>query len=393
MMERLEGVLQHYDWGDPAFIAGMQSRAASGQPEAELWFGAHPSAPSVLADCGGSGLDEFIAADPIAMLGAAVTERFGQLPFLAKILAATKPLSLQTHPSTAQARDGFDRENARGVALDSAERIYRDSNHKPEVLCALTPFEAMVGFRSLAATRELFGGLASDNLRPLVDRLGQSGADADVLADVLGWLVRLEPTTAAELVDATTEAARRAPAKGPFGDELEWTAELARAYPGQVGVVVALLLNHVRLEPSDAVFLGSGNLHMYLRGAGVEVMANSDNVIRGGLTSKHVDIGELLRVVDCSPIAPQVQSADGRAHTYDTPVPEFSLTRVEGEISAVPVASPEVIIVTEGAAILETPGSAAVEASAGEAIWVSADHGSYAIQGTATLFRVTVSGA
>ena len=379
--------MQHYDWGDPAFLANLQSRSATGRPEAEVWFGAHPSAPSILGS--GSHLDEVIAADPASMVGAIASDGFGRLPFLAKILAAARPLSLQTHPSTAQAQQGFERENALGIPLDGETRIYRDKNHKPELICALTTFEAKVGFRSIAVAAELFGSFRSRALAPIVERLEQSGSEGVVLAELLEWLLRLDDFEASALVHATVEAASSAAAGGPFRHDLAWTSSLAAAYPGQIGVVVALLLNHVRLDPGQAVFMSSGNLHMYLQGAGVEVMANSDNVIRGGLTSKHVDIDELLRVVDCSPVAPPVQAPEGAVYTYDTPAHQFAVTRIEGALAAVEVTSPEILVVTDGVARLGSSYGQPVEASAGEAVWVSADHGPYEIEGAATLYRVT----
>ncbi|MEM7285632.1 MAG: mannose-6-phosphate isomerase, class I [Actinomycetota bacterium] len=386
-MERLVATTQHYDWGDERFIAELQRRAASGLPEAELWMGAHPTAPAVLAGTGRS-LDDVIAADPHVTLGDAVSRRFSGLPFLAKVLAADRPLSIQAHPSLAQARAGWERENRAGVPLDSPDRTYRDPNHKPELICALTPFEAKCGFRSLDATRELFDTLGGSGLAPVRERLAVDGPAASVFADTLAWLLRGRADRGPALAEAAVQAAADAPAGGPYGAELRWTAEIAQLHPGDVGVVVALLLNHVVLEPGQAVFLGAGNLHAYLRGAGIELMANSDNVVRGGLTSKHIDIEELLDVVDCTPIVPPVQQAVGCLHTFDAPVPEFSLTRVTvADDVRLNVQGPEILVVTEGIVEFVTQAGQQVAVEAGEPVWVPASDGCYLARGGGVFYR------
>lgn len=387
-VDRLAATTQHYDWGDERFIAELQRRAPSGRPEAELWMGAHPKAPAQVVDTGES-LETVIDADLDGALGSAAAERFGGLPFLAKVLAADQPLSIQAHPSLAQAVAGFDRENAAGIPLDSPVRTYRDANHKPELICALTPFEAKCGFRSLDATRDLFDQLGGDALAPVRERLGAEGRAGDVLADVLAWLLR--STDGATLADAAVRAADAAPSGGPHGRDLRWTGEIARIHPGDVGVVVALLLNHVVLEPGQAVFLGAGNLHAYLRGAGIELMANSDNVVRGGLTSKHVDVEELLDVVDCTPIDPPVQTAVGCLHTFDSPVPEFSLTRVVvSDDVRLRVQGPEILVVTEGIVEFVTQAGEELAVEAGEPVWVPASDGCYLARGGGVFYRSAV---
>ncbi len=389
-MERLAATTQHYDWGDARFIAELQRRPASGRPEAELWMGAHPKAPAVLTRSG-LALDALIADDPRATLGEAVSNRFTGLPFLAKVLAADRPLSIQAHPSAAQAVAGFERENAAGVALDSPERTYRDPNHKPELICALTSFEAKCGFRSLDPTRELFAALGGNALAPVRERLAADGSVSEVLADVLAWLLRSQEGAGAELAAAALDAASSAPAGGPYERDLRWTAEIARFHPGDVGVVVALLLNHVVLEPGQAVFLGAGHLHAYLRGAGIELMANSDNVIRGGLTSKHIDVEELIDVVDCTPIEPPVQDAGGCIHTFDSPVPEFSLTRVVvADDVRLRVQGPEILIVTEGIVEFVTQAGDELAVQTGEPVWVPAADGCYLARGGGVFYRAAV---
>jgi len=398
-VDKLQCTVQTYAWGNPTAIPELLGVPPSGEPQAEMWMGAHPKAPSTLVSSGVS-LDEHIAADPTAALGPATAERFGRLPYLFKVLAAGKPLSIQAHPSLEQAKAGFAREDAAGIALDAFTRTYRDDNHKPEMICALTPFVGRCGFRALAATRSLFGDLiATQPDSPLLveigDRLAAAGADGDVLADVLAWLLRLDNNDTAPLVAATVAGARIVVDAGDseWTEEFTWCERMNAEFPSDIGVVVALLLNHVVLEPGQAFFLGAGNLHAYLDGVGVELMANSDNVVRGGLTPKHIDVEELLAVVDCTPIDPPVQSPSGAVHTFDASVPEFALTRIELAAAGVPatVVGPEIVIVTEGAAIL-TGAMERVELNGGEVAFVAASDGDYTISGSGTAFRATVNG-
>ncbi|MFN3218572.1 MAG: mannose-6-phosphate isomerase, class I [Acidimicrobiales bacterium] len=393
MIERLQCTVRDYDWGDPLFIADLQGRAPDGTPEAELWMGAHPGAPSVVASSGRR-LDEVIADDAAQVLGAEVAERFGSLPFLMKILAAAEPLSIQAHPSLEQARSGFARENDLGIALDAPTRVYRDANHKPELICALTPFEAKCGFRDLDATRELIatlaGGVVSGELDELRARVDAEGPAGDVLAATLAWLLRSTPAEAAHLVAAVAAGCADI-VDGPHAPAARWAEQMAVSHSHDPGVVVALLLNHVVLAPGEAVFLGAGNLHAYLRGAGVEIMANSDNVVRGGLTTKHIDVEELLRVVDCTPIDAPVQRPAAAVHTYDAPVPEFALTRLAGGGAesggstvgdsgpagadsgpdAVTLAGPAIVVVTDGSVQLRSGEGAGADVAlaVGEVAW------------------------
>lgn len=379
--------VQNYGWGDPTFIPELQRRRPTGEPEAELWMGAHPKAPSILRRSS-VGLDVHIADDPATALGTA--ERFGELPFLKKILAAAQPLSIQTHPDASRAAEGFERENEAGIPLDSPTRTYRDPNHKPELICALTPFHAKCGFRPVVETSELFATLACNEIAPLTDRLAAHGDDADVLAELLQWLLGNQPDAAAELSNAVVRAAATV-GDSPWNTEIEWSQRLQSLYPGDPGVVVALLLNHFVLAPGEALFLDAGVLHAYVEGAGVEIMANSDNVIRGGLTPKHVDIAELAEVVDTKPIDPPVQRPLTQEHTYDTPVDEFSLTRLvldEGGYEAT-VHGPEILIASDGRFQLDA-GHDQVTIDPGTPVWIDAVDGSWTAEGHGTLFRASV---
>ena len=375
-MYQLENVLRPYAWGSTTAISALLGTPASGGPEAELWIGAHPGAPSVASRAGAAplALDALISEDPEHFLGAESVAAFGpRLPFLGKLLAADKPLSLQVHPSLEQARAGFALENAAGVAPDAPERNYRDDNHKPEMIFALTPFQALCGFRPAAESRAAFEHLAG-----LVEA---SGAGASVLRDVAGELSATDESAALRGafstliaggggVTAAVSAAVKAVAGAPSGSLEPHAAELSamlgigREYPGDPGVLISLMLNLVSLAPGEAIYLPAGNIHAYLKGLGVEVMASSDNVLRGGLTPKHIDIPELMKTVEFAPIGvPRVEAGTSvlGQELYVPPFREFRLQRIELGPGAEPVplaqSGPAVVVVVSGAVLLDSPKS------------------------------------
>ena len=383
-MQRLEGAIRKYDWGSTSSIPSLLGCAEDGKPWAELWLGAHPSAPSVVGESR-TPLDELIAADPAAQLGTAVTDRFGSLPFLFKVLAAAAPLSLQAHPSVPQAEAGYAREDAAGIPIDAPSRSFRDRFHKPELICALTDFHALCGFRDPVATLDVLATIDTAALDPIRDRLAVF-SDVDGLGPLLEYLLTLPATDAAALV-APVVAACGVPGSDRHADVRAMAAALGERYPGDAGVVTALLLNLVHLKPGEALFLGAGNLHAYLGGTGVEIMANSDNVLRGGLTTKHIDIPTLLEVVDARPIEPIVQRpalVQGIA-SYDTPVPEFLLDRLDLDGSAT-VSGPAILLCTDGAV---DAGSFSLER--GAAVWLPAGDGIIELRGRGTVYRAGVN--
>lgn len=391
-MYRLSCAIQRYAWGSRTAIAALQGRPTpTPEPEAELWMGAHPLAPSWLPEVRRT-LAEEIARDPLAMLGQPTLARFGAaLPFLVKILAVEEPLSLQVHPNAAQARDGFEREEAAGIPLGAPFRLYRDRAHKPELLVAMTPFEALAGFRAVDATLRLLRALAVPRLAWLVDALATSGAAA------LGPAVRrLFDTPAAEraaLVADVVRAAERDTADGDHVAERRCALRLAERYPDDAGVVIALLLNHILLAPGEGLFVGAGRLHAYLHGTACEIMASSDNVVRGGLTPKHVDVAELLRTLDFT-AGPLPVLAPRRLNGeigYDTPATEFRLSQVTVGAAAfsAPVGGPEIWIVTEGALELRGAGTA-LPLGRGDVAFVPAATATVHVTGRGTAFRATV---
>ena len=386
-MELIEGVLRDYDWGSPTAIPELLGRPATGEPVAELWLGAHPSAPALVGSTARP-LDQVVADDVVAALGPEAAARHDTLPFLLKVLAAAEPLSLQAHPSTAQAEAGWAREEARGIPLDAPERSFRDRSHKPELICALTPFDALCGFRDPEATIAVLSAIDTPGLDPVREMLRSDPTPAG-LARLLEWLLTRDRAGAAALVDAVVEACRPE-SRGPHDAERAMAVALGERYPGDTGVVIALLLNLVTLQPGEALFLGAGNLHMYLRGTGVEIMASSDNVLRGGLTSKHVDVETLLEVVDPTPIEPRVQRpepVDGVA-VYDAPVADFSLRRIELDGRMTLDGGPAILLCTAGRAecadrLLER----------GSAAWLPAADGPIVVEGRATIFRAGLGAA
>jgi mannose-6-phosphate isomerase len=320
VMHPLATYIQPYAWGSPTLLPEILGVTATGGPMAELWVGAHPSLPSRMraADASGDdmvGLDTVIAADPHRWLGSAVVARFGpRLPFLLKVLAVDAPLSLQAHPNRAQARAGFLRE--RTLKLSSAESSYTDDNHKPELIVALTPMEALYGFRPIADLQALRTTLGSARF----DRVLGDVASAEDLRAAVGGLLRLSAADARELVDELRERAHRLQDQPRLS---HWLTELAARYPHDPGVAVSLLLNHVHLEPGEALFVPAGVLHAYLTGVGVEVLAASDNVMRGGLTPKRVDVDGLLDIIDTTPALPTTTTL------HDAPTcPDFRLHRL-----------------------------------------------------------------
>lgn len=388
--------IQNYAWGSRSFIAELQGRSApSSEPEAELWIGAHAGAPSeVVEGEARQRLDALIARDPNAMLGSDVARRFGaELPFLLKVLAAAEPLSLQAHPSATQAQAGFAREQAANIPLNAAERSYKDARHKPELIVALTPFIALSGFRAVERTRRLFDELAVSALSALAAPLAEQPAAAALRA-VFERLIQCHGAEREALVrDVRAAAQEKAVRSAEFANELAWVERLHTLYPGDVGVVVALLLNWIELAPFEGLYLPAGNLHAYLDGAGVEIMASSDNVLRGGLTKKAVNVPELLRVLRFQEleVAPLVPVAEADERVYLTPAEEFRLSfvNVKAPLSLTRSNGPELLLVTEGRVRVEAETSALL-LEAGSSAFVPASEGALRVEGAGTLFRARV---
>ncbi len=399
----LENPIQNYAWGSRTELSKLLGRQPATQPEAELWIGAHPKAPSSLSD--GRSLLEAIRTDPEGLLGAEVQRRFGdRLPFLLKVLAVDSPLSLQAHPNREQARQGFAREQAAGIPLDAAERTYKDDNHKPELLCALTPFEVLCGFRPAEDAVRLFETLGLGQ-SAIARQLRHPGPEP--LRAAFSELMGMGSAAKAELLGSVVAGCARAlTTPSAFSASLSWALSLAERYPGDVGAVASLLLNHLTLAPLQAIYLEAGRLHAYLRGTGVEIMANSDNVLRGGLTPKFVDVPELLRVLHFDSPAMQPVTALGGTpgeHIYQTPAAEFQLACLD----IAPersfdhrVGGPELLLCVDGQVYVEltppgTTNNSVVLAPRplrkGQACFLPGSSSSYRLRGNGRVFRATVA--
>jgi mannose-6-phosphate isomerase len=322
---KLENTVKHYVWGSPEWIPGLLGREVSGEPWAELWMGVHPEGPSQTTVNG--------KRRPLSELA--------DLPFLLKFLAAGSPLSIQAHPDSSQAREGFERENRAGIALSAPERNYKDPNHKPEILCALSPFTAMAGFREEAEAEELLKLLrGTEKLREAL-----RGGYGEFLSLLFG--------SGEDEKKALNRAALEAESGG--NRALALCGEFARSYPADPGILSPLYLNVIELEPRQGIFVPAGILHAYVRGFAVECMAASDNVLRGGLTPKHVDIKELFRILRFEPFKPAILNPlpGPGYYSYQKSCGEFSLFLCRGPAAELEAGGDAIIAVTEGRAELE----------------------------------------
>jgi mannose-6-phosphate isomerase len=399
-VELLHNAVRPYAWGSRTAIAEMLGREVPApHPEAELWMGAHPGDPSRVIGRDGvaRSLLDLLAEDPDGQLGARCADRWGsRLPFLMKVLAADEPLSLQAHPSAEQAAHGFAAEDAAGVPIDSPVRNYKDPSAKPELVCALTEFHALAGFREPRRTVALLRALDAPDFAPYTELLAAQ-PDPNGLRALFTTLITLPQTALDVLLPQVLDACVvHVKEHGEFDLECRTVLELGEAYPGDAGVLAALLLNRLVLRPGEAIFLPAGNLHAYLHGTGIEILANSDNVLRCGLTPKHVDVPELMRVLDFTcgdmTVLRGEQTAPG-LWAYRTPCPEFELFRVEVPAGAgvrLDHSGPQILICTRGRATL-TSGGTSLVLERGQSVWLPARDPAVEISSdvSAQLFRAT----
>ncbi len=395
-ISRLRNPIQTYAWGSRTAIAKFLGRPSpTAEPEAELWMGAHPGGPSeVEIDGRWVSLAKVIAADPETALGARVVARHGsELPFLFKVLAAGRALSIQAHPNRTQAAAGCRREDDLGIPRTAPERNYRDGNHKPEVLYALTPFTILRGFRPPAEILALLEPLDVPELLPGVDQALRAGN--------LEGFFNAYMTVGREHFRGVLERARTKIEAGAAGGEaFAWVARLERRFPDDPGVLAPLFLHLTELAPGEAIFTGPGVLHAYLEGLGIELMANSDNVVRGGLTPKHVDVHELLRILRFEPEPPRLldSTTAGGERRLESVAREFDLSVIDvaaGEVHRGDGGSVEILLCSRGQGVVRAAGGPAAGGPAitfvqGDSLLVPAAAGGYRIEGCATLFRAGV---
>lgn len=395
-IHRLENVVQPYAWGSTTAIAQITGQPnPTREPQAELWMGTHPKGPSmVVSDGHRIPLQQLIDRQPVDILGRYAAMRFGNvLPYLFKVLAAARPLSIQAHPSKRQAAAGFARENREGKALDTPERNYRDDNHKPEIICALTPFWGLNGFRPADEAVDLLTPVCPSDLDNAFQKLKRRRGQG--IKGFFEAMMTLPADKRKPAVQAVVEKARPLSDASP---NYRWMVNLARVYPADMGVLSPALLNLICLEPGQAMYLPAGQLHAYLDGVGIELMANSDNVLRGGLTPKHVDVSELLRVVrfeetSVKLLAPKpVRPGESG---YDCPAEEFSLSVIR-PAKGLPYVSPsirnvEMLLCTTGKGGVEDGGQGVrMPMKKGDSFLVPARLPSYSIDGNVTVYKAAV---
>jgi len=393
----LQNKIQEYAWGSTRAIPNLLGQKnPEHKTQAELWLGAHPKAPSrVLHNGRWISLQDLIAQNPVEVLGYRVARAFNnRLPYLFKVLAAAKPLSIQAHPDLQQAREGFQRENALNVPLDASTRNYRDDNHKPECICALTRFWALSRFRKISQIlahfeklnlRQLEAELADFKKRPVTAGLKQ----------FYTFLMTMDRKRQQSTVDEALERSRSFESEDPA---YRWMLKLAEDYPDDIGVLSPMLLNLICLEPGQAIFMDAGELHAYLDGMGIELMANSDNVLRGGLTPKHVDVPELLRILnfkdqDITLLKP-VKSAM-HEQIYPSPAAEFVLSVItlnKSETYQSPEQrSVEILICTRGKATLfDRHDQSETQLRQGASAIIPAAVRGYSIKGEGVCYKAAV---
>ena len=392
----MKNTVQNYAWGSTSAIQELLGQpSAVNEPAAELWMGAHPKAPSrVKYQDRWLSLADLIALHPQDILGKRVAEKFNnQLPYLFKVLAAARPLSIQAHPDLEQARKGFETENKKGVPLNAAHRNYKDANHKPECICALSNFWALYGFRDIADILMLLDKICPKGLNKELQQLNKINNTGGLKA----FFTELMTMGNDQKKQVTAEATRYAQRYQEEDPAFQWTVRLAAEYPGDVGLLAPCFLNLIQLKPGQALFLPAGELHAYLEGTGIELMANSDNVLRGGLTPKHIDVPELLKVLNFTPRRIDILQptpGDGMEKKYTGFAEEFELSVIsiagDDNYRNSNLFSAEILLCIEGEANLKDSGENRIQMKKGDSAVIAAVTGSYSISGKAVFYKAAV---
>ena len=389
----LKNTIQTYVWGSydgiPAFTGIVNT---DDEPMAELWMGSHPAAPSrVLVGKDAVRLDKFIAEHPLKILGKPTNDKYGaSLPFLFKVLSAANPLSLQVHPTKEQAENGFARENEAGIPLLSPLRNYKDRNHKQEILMAITGFTIMCGFRDERQTVEYIGRIDSPILSEAIQRLNKGGYRA-----FCHYLLELEPENRKSAIEAALTVTNGTASTEEHA-AFALASQLAAHYPGDIGCLAPLYLNVLNLNPGEAVFLPEGIMHTYIKGTGLELMANSDNTLRGGLTAKHLDIPELLEVLNPEPYKPEIlkPEASRTLFTYHTHATDFELSTInmkEGTFSFSATA-PAIIIGCSGELLASSSNEETCKVGRGSIVFIPASGSTITFTGNGTFYIASTPG-
>ncbi|MDX2446778.1 MAG: mannose-6-phosphate isomerase, class I [Desulfobacterales bacterium] len=393
----LRNTIQEYAWGSRTAIAELMGQPSpAARPQAEIWMGAHPKAPSLVAtENGWDSLLDLIQAQPVEILGKKVAEKFdGKLPYLFKVLAAAEPLSIQAHPGAVDAQEGYAREEALAIPFDALERNYKDPHHKPECLCALTSFWGLCGFRNISETATLLHQLCPESLQESFNQLDKPIPDFSTQA----FFQSIMHMSSRKQAGVVREAVNHAEARKHERPEYDWVVRLHHAYPSDIGVIFPAILNLVHLQPGQALFLEQGELHAYLSGVGIELMANSDNVLRGGLTSKHVDVAELMRILSFKEKDVEILLPENREQqvgVYQTPAREFELSVITldagGQYTGQADRSVEILLCTSGQHIItESHSMKPLEFKKGSSVLVPAAVPGYTIHGEGVIYKAAV---
>jgi mannose-6-phosphate isomerase len=393
----LKNKIQDYLWGSATAIPEfLGTENPTRKPQAEIWMGAHPKAPS-LVNCNGQwrSLQELIEENPGEILGEKAAAKFyNQLPYLFKVLAVAKPLSIQAHPNRIQAQKGFERENIEEIPIEAPNRNYKDQNHKPECICALSTFWALAGFRNIAEIVSLTEKICSGSMAAEIEQLRQQQNSLGLKR----FFIQLTTMDAERQKRVIDEALQNAPQVADDNKEFQWMLRLAVEYPRDIGIFAPIILNLVQLQPAQALFLPAGELHAYLEGFGIELMANSDNVLRGGLTSKHIDMPELLQIIRFEPRDINIRATVPKSpaeRVYDSPADEFQLSAISvtgnRDYQSAETRSAEILLCTDGRTYLQDSGSQdIIELTKGISVIIPASVKSYSLSGHGTLFKASV---
>ncbi|NNK86055.1 MAG: mannose-6-phosphate isomerase, class I [Desulfobacterales bacterium] len=393
----LENTIQEYEWGSYNAIANLfGKKAPSDVPQAELWMGAHPKASSKVV-CDGQliSLHELILKQPEVILGERIAGCYNnQLPFLFKVLAASRPLSIQAHPNLTQAKEGFNRENDQNISKNAPNRNYKDNNHKPECICALTPFWALNGFRKIEDITTYIQKICPNRLGKKINTLKKQ--DTDGLKHFFEYLMTLDQKEKNQVIDEAVNNAQKYVKMNPV---FEWILTLSKEYPNDIGLLSPAMLNLICLEPGEALFIFSGELHGYLSGMGIELMANSDNVLRGGLTPKHVDVPELLKVVNFKQRDIKILQCEKKYSNeciYPSKAKEFVLSVIsldsKENYKSPTKRSAEILLCTDGQAIItEGENDENISLIKGKSVFVPASVKTYSMKGKAVIYKASVN--
>ncbi|MFC1820020.1 mannose-6-phosphate isomerase, class I [Thermodesulfobacteriota bacterium] len=394
----LQNRIQEYAWGSKTFIPELLGEPSPAEtPQAELWMGSHPKAPSQAIINGDRiSLADMINRDPKGTLGSSIERKFSNnLPFLFKVLAAARPLSIQAHPDKEQAKEGFNGENLKGIDLNAPNRNYRDENHKPELICALQQLWALKGFRRIEDIIKLMDKIGVFTKELGIDIL-RNQPNKEGLKRFFISLMTMERNGRSLVIEGIIDRLKGSDLSEPAFD---WVRRLNQEYPGDIGVLSPLFLNVILLQPTEGMYIPSGELHAYLEGSGLELMANSDNVLRGGLTPKHVDLPELIRVLNFTPQDPDILRPEGKGKLeafYSVTAEEFVLSVISLHKEDLIYESPgtrsaEIMICTEGdARVKDNDNGDVLKVNSGMSIFIPASVKRYQIQGEATIYKASV---